>query len=57
MADREVGPSCAGSAEAWASALDHRLANCRDRTMVHDWRELQQSKHMIVGDEHEGFEV
>lgn len=29
----------------------------RDRTMVHDWRELQQIKNMIVGDEHEGFEV
>jgi len=29
----------------------------RDRTQVHDWRDLQQIKNMIVGDEHEGFEV
>ncbi len=143
MAYCEVGPSCAGAWEAWASALDHRLANSRiavhrvdaastplapfhaatlppetldirsfaarhrlseevaasqierlraqsifmndlyqvnvervrapfgdetgdmfwlsikrrDRTMVHDWRDLQQIKNMIVGDEHEGFEV
>ena len=100
MADCEVGPSCAGSWEAWAGALDHRLANSRiamhrvdaasmplapfhaatleivrthfgeengdmfwlsikrrDRAPVHDWRELQQIKNMIVGDEHEGFEV
>jgi len=143
MADCKVGPSCAGPWEAWASALDHRLANSRievhrvdppsmplapfhpatlppetldvrsfaarhglseeaaapqierlraqtiymndryqvnveivrapfgeengdvfwlsikrrDRASVHDWRELQQIKNMIVGDEHEGFEV
>lgn len=143
MADCEVGPSCAGSWEAWASALDHRLASSRievhrvdpastplspfhpatlppetldgrsfaarhglseeaagpqierlraqaiylndryqvnvdivrapfgkeigdvlwlsikrrDRALVHDWRELQQIKNMIVGDEHEGFEL
>ena len=143
MVNYEAGPSCAGSWEAWASALDHRLANSRigvdridaastplepfhaatippetldvrsfaarhrlsqevaasqierlraqsifmndryqvnvqrvrtpfgdetgdmfwlsikrrDRTMVHDWRDLQQIKNMIVGDEHEGFEV
>lgn len=143
MADCEVGPSCAGSWEAWASALDHRLFNSRievhradavsaclapfhpatlpsetqdvasfaarhglsedaaafqierlraqaiymndsyqvnvdvvrapfgaetgdmfwlsikrrDRELVHDWRELQQIKNMIVGEEHEGFEV
>ncbi len=143
MADCEVGPSCAGPWEAWANALDHRLANSRievhhvdpastplapfhpaalppetldvrsfatrhglseeaaalqierlraqtiymndryqvnvdivrapfggetgdvlwlsikrrDRAPVHDWRELQQIKNMIVGDEHEGFEV
>ena len=143
MVNYEAGPSCAGSWEAWASALDHRLANSRigvhrvdaastplapfhvatlppetldvqsfaarhglseevaasqtdrlraqsiymndlyqvnvevvrtpfgeeagdmfwlsikrrDRTMVHDWRELQQIKNMIVGDDHEGFEV
>ena len=143
MADHEAGPTCAGSWEAWASALDHRLANSRigvqrvdaaslplapfhaatlpaetlgvrsfaarhglsekvavsqierlraqsiymndlyqvnvevvrtpfgeetgdmfwlsikrrDRAPVHDWRELQQIKNMIVGDEHEGFEV
>lgn len=29
MADCEVGPSCSGSWEAWASALDHRLASSR----------------------------
>ncbi len=29
----------------------------RDREAVHDWRELQAIKNMIVGDEHEGFEV
>lgn len=143
MAACEVGPTCAGSWEAWASAMDHRLANSRigvqrvdaasmplvpfhaatlppetldvrsfaarhglsedvaasqierlraqsiymndlyqvnvevvrtpfgeengdmfwlsikrrDRAPVHDWRELQQIKNMVVGDEHEGFEV
>lgn len=143
MADSEVGPTCAGSWEAWASALDHRLDNSRievdrvdaesmpmapfhaatlppetldvpafaarhglsedaaasqlqrlraqaiymndryqvnveivrapfgeetgdvlwlsikrrDRTQVHDWRDLQRIKNMIVGDGHEGFEV
>ena len=29
----------------------------RDHASMHDWRELQQIKNMIVGDEHEGFEV
>jgi hypothetical protein len=29
----------------------------RDREPVHDWRELQTIKNMIVGDEHEGFEL
>ena len=29
----------------------------RDRARVHDWRELQRIKNMVVGDEHEGFEV
>ena len=29
----------------------------RDRAQVHDWRELQQIKNLIVGDEHEGFEI
>lgn len=29
----------------------------RDRATVHDWRDLQRIKNMIVGDEHEGFEV
>jgi hypothetical protein len=29
----------------------------RDKAPVHDWRELQQIKNMIVGDEHEAFEV
>ena len=143
MADCEMGPSCGESWEAWAGALDHRLANSRigvhqvdaasmtlapfhaatlppdtldvgsfatrhglsqevaasqierlraqsiymndlyqvnveavhapfgeeagdmfwlsikrrDRGPVRDWRELQQIKNMIVGDEHEGFEV
>lgn len=143
MADCEVGPSCTGAWDAWASALDHRLANSRievvridagsmlmapfhaatlpretldvaafaarhglseevaasqierlraqaiymndryqvnleivrapfghengdmfwlsikrrDRAPVHDWRELQQIKNMIVGNEHEAFEV
>lgn len=143
MADCEVGPSCSGSWEAWASALEHRLANSRievervdaesmpmapfhaatlppealdvrafaarhglskdaaasqlqrlrvqaiymndryqvnveivrapfgeatgdvlwlsikrrDRATVHDWRDLQRIKNMIVGEEHEGFEV
>lgn len=143
MADCEVGPTCASPWDAWASALDHRLANSRieleafdaasvtlapfhaatlpaetldprafaakhglsadmvadqierlraqtiymndryqvnvdlvgapfgnelgdvfwlsvkrrDRAQLHDWRELQQIKNMIVGDEHEGFEI
>lgn len=29
----------------------------RDRATVRDWRDLQRIKNMIVGDEHEGFEV
>lgn len=29
----------------------------RDRAQVRDWRVLQQIKNMIVGDEHEGFEI
>ena len=29
----------------------------RDKEIIHDWRELQTIKNMIVGDEHEGFEV
>lgn len=29
----------------------------RDREAIHDWRELQSIKNMIVGDEHEGFEL
>jgi len=29
----------------------------RDRAPVRDWRDLQQIKNMIVGEEHEGFEV
>lgn len=29
----------------------------RDRAAIRDWRELQVVKNMIVGDEHEGFEV
>ena len=143
MADCEVVPTCASPWDAWASALDHRLANSRieleafdaasvtlapfhaatlpaetldprafaakhglsadmvadqierlraqtiymndryqvnvdlvgapfgnelgdvfwlsvkrrDRAQLHDWRELQQIKNMIVGDEHEGFEI
>lgn len=143
MADCEVGPTCSGAWEAWASALDHRMANSgievhrvspastalepfhpatpppealdvravaaryglsddlaasqverlrrqaiymndlyqvnvevvsapfgegtsdmfwlsikrRDRAPLHDWRDLQQIKNMIVGEEHEGFEV
>lgn len=143
MADCEVGPNCSGAWEAWASALDHRLANSRievdrvdaesmpmepfhaatlppetldvrafaarhglsedaaalqlqrlraqaiymndryqvnveivrmpfgaesgdvlwlsikrrDRATVRDWRDLQRIKNMIVGEEHEGFEV
>lgn len=143
MADCEVGPTCQGAWEAWASALEHRLANSqievhcvapasaplepfhaatlprealdvdamaaryglseataasqierlrgqaiymnnlyqvnvavvrapfgegagdvfwlsikrRDRAPVHDWRDLQQIKNMIVGEQHEGFEV
>lgn len=143
MADCEVGPTCSGPWDAWASALDHRLSNSRievhqvgvvssplepfhpavvpeevldarsfaaryglsedvasaqidrlraqaiymnnlyqvnvevvnapfgeetgdvfwlsikrrDRSPVHDWRELQQIKNMIVGEEHEAFEV
>jgi len=143
MAACEVGPPCSLAWEAWARALDHRLANCgiemhrgapassslepfehatlppealdvhamaaryglsettaasqierlrgqaiymndryqvnveierapfgegtsdvawlsikrRDRAPVHDWRELQQIKNMIVGEAHEGFEL
>lgn len=142
MADCEVGPTCSGPWDAWASALDHRLSNSRidvdqvgmassplqpfhpavvpkevlnarsfaaryglseevastqinrlraqtiymndryqvnvvvdapfgeetgdiiwlsikrrDKAPVHDWRELQQIKNMIVGEEHEAFEV
>ena len=29
----------------------------RDKAPVHDWRELQAVKNLIVGPEHEGFEV
>lgn len=29
----------------------------RDRAAIHDWRELQQVKNIIVGAEHEAFEV
>jgi hypothetical protein len=29
----------------------------RDRMPVHDWRDLQAVKNLIVGPEHEGFEV
>lgn len=29
----------------------------RDRAPIHDWRELQQVKNAIVGDEHEGIEL
>ena len=29
----------------------------RDRESIHDWRDLQAIKNMIVGEEHEGFEV
>lgn len=29
----------------------------RDRQPIHDWRDLQQIKNMIVGEQHEGFEV
>jgi hypothetical protein len=29
----------------------------RDRQPIHDWRDLQQIKSMIVGQQHEGFEV
>ncbi|MBI5720665.1 MAG: hypothetical protein HZC37_23570 [Burkholderiales bacterium] len=29
MADCEVGPTCSGPWDAWASALDHRLSNSR----------------------------
>lgn len=29
----------------------------RDREPIHDWRDLQQVKNMIVGEQHEGFEV
>ncbi len=29
----------------------------RDKAPVHDWRDLQQIKNLIVGPEHEGFEV
>ena len=143
MADCEAGPTCSRAWEAWASALEHRLANShiemhrvapasspleafrpatlppevldaramaarhglseamaaaqierlrgqaiymndryqvnveivrapfgegtsdvawlsikrRDRAPVHDWRELQQIKNMIVGEAHEGFEL
>lgn len=31
--------------------------NRRDKTPVHDWRDLQEIKNLIVGPEHEGFEV
>lgn len=29
----------------------------RDRQPIHDWRDLQQINNMIVGEQHEGFEV
>lgn len=29
----------------------------RDREAIHDWRDLQTIKNLIVGAEHEGFEV
>jgi hypothetical protein len=29
----------------------------RDKAPVHDWRDLQVIKNLIVGPEHEGFEI
>ena len=29
----------------------------RDKEAIHDWRDLQEIKNMLVGPEHEGFEI
>jgi hypothetical protein len=49
LVEAPFGPACGDM--AWLSIKR------RDRSTVHDWRDLQEIKNRIVGAEHEGFEI
>lgn len=52
VAIRDVG----SPVEGWPDML-HLSIKRRDRAAIHDWRELQQIKNMLVGPENEGCEI